>query len=321
MIEWKKAAVVALSAISVSLFMPVGVEAAPLNLVYNGNFEINGGVGELGYIVGSPPHQHYLTTLAGWTTPDYSHSFAPDSNSFNFVFSPSTVDSTDPHLQAQGAFTRVALWGPDNGSNNGLTHIDPTYGETSSPVGDGNGLSGTQFTNYFVGLNGDYISSSGLAAGYHVGPLQQTIGSGLIAGGALVVGDTYQLSFDWAASQQTPFAGATVQFLEVSLGGQTQNTTPVNLPSHGFSGWMNTKMTFTATSPSEVLSFLAHGDKPVPPFLLLDGVSLYDTTTGVNPGGSTPTPEPSSLVASLLAMGIFGAVWIGTRVKQRATRA
>jgi hypothetical protein len=60
----------------------------------------------------------------------------------------------------------------------------------------------------------------------------------------------------------------------------------MTVPSQGFSPWEQQTTTFVATSTSEVLSFL--GESNVnggqPPFILLDGVSLTDTTA----------PEPGS---------------------------
>jgi hypothetical protein len=56
--------------------------------------------------------------------------------------------------------------------------------------------------------------------------------------------------------------------------------------------------TFTATSSSEVLSFLAVGNVPVPPFLLLDGVTMNDSTP--------PVPEPGTL--PLLLSGLMGSL-------------
>jgi hypothetical protein len=279
---WKKTAVALLCAIILGASVPAGSQGAVLatNLVTNGSFEANGGIGELGLTVGTF-HQHDLTTLSGWSSPSYP-------GSYNFVFSPSTVDTADAHLQAMGAFTKVALWGPNDGSNNGLG---------ASPDGGD-----------FVGLIGNYHPATGIAAGDHVGPLQQTIGG-------LTIGSQYQLSFYWAAAQQKNFAGATVQSLQVNLGSDIQNTSSVGIASQGFSGWMLDTMTFTATDTSELLSFLAIGDKPYAPFTLLDGVSLVEVNS-TNPSGGQAAPEPSSLLVSFLAICVFGAAWVVRHVRQ-----
>jgi hypothetical protein len=62
----------------------------------------------------------------------------------------------------------------------------------------------------------------------------------------------------------------------------------------GFNGWKYETLSFQATSSSEALSFLAEGTpNGVPPFALLDGVSL------------NLAPEPGTW--TLFAFGILGA--------------
>jgi hypothetical protein len=67
-------------------------------------------------------------------------------------------------------------------------------------------------------------------------------------------------------------------------------------PSNGFTGWRYTTLIFTATSTSEVLSFLAVGTPSgEPPFSLLDGVSMV-------------VPEPGSLtlmLGSMIGLGVL----------------
>jgi len=121
---------------------------------------------------------------------------------------------------------------------------------------------------------------------YGTQPITQTINN-------LTVGHTYQLSFAWAGAQQTGFTGVTTDAFAVSLGSQTFNTSTINVPSEGFSGWMNQTFNYTATSTSEVLSFLASGAPAVPPFALLASVQLVDA------------PEPGTLmilVSPILAL-------------------
>lgn len=142
---------------------------------------------------------------------------------------------------------------------------------------------------------GNFIAAD---ADYETGAISQTIAG-------LTVGKTYDLSFNWAAAQQTGFYGPTKQEWKVTFGSQTQDTPVYDLPGEvkngptvkNFSGWMPDSMVFTATSNSEVLSFLASGSPQVPPFTLLANVSL------------TATPEPGTLplllTGLLVGAGLF----------------
>ena len=163
------------------------------------------------------------------------------------------------------------LWGPANGVLNGLP--------ASSPDG-GN----------FVGSDGDTFFAVALS---------QTISG-------LVVGHEYVLNFDWAAAQLRDFDcagcafnGPTTDTWKVSLGSQTFSTPVASIAEHGFSGWRAQSFTYTATSASEVLTFLAQGTPHFnPPFALLDGVSLNDAAV----------PEPAAWAMMLIGVGGLGGV-------------
>jgi hypothetical protein len=137
---------------------------------------------------------------------------------------------------------------------------------------------------HFVSLDGDPNAS---------GSLSQTVNN-------LVVGDHYQLSFDWAATQMTtgsqhPYTiGVAFNLGSGSLTGtQGMPQTGVLNEAYGASsGWMTVTYDFTATASSEVLSFLSFGT-PVggPPIALLDNIALDDI------------PEPSSL--AVIAGGLL----------------
>jgi len=171
--------------------------------------------------------------ITGWTTAGY-----------NFVFLPNTVDTTG----ASGQYNAVGspgltLWGPNNGSANGLPAVSPTGGN-------------------FIGADG----------AYEVSAITQTL-NGLTPNHAVAV------SFAWAGAQQSGFTGPTTDNWTVSLGNVTasnpaQTTKTVSLSTEGFSGWMTQTFTFMPTSTSEVLSFLATGTPAgQPPFALLANVS------------------------------------------------
>jgi len=236
-----KIAIATFTALALSV---LAFSAAAAEFVTNGSFETTThGAGQLGY----------NTNATGWSVP------APN-GSYTFLFTPGSADTTG----VTGQWGNLGLWGPGNGSNNGLTSTSP----------DG----------------GNYIASDG---DFQRGAVSQNITG-------LVVGDHYSLSFWWAGVQQSTFNGPTTEGWNVSLGSATQSTGVVSLASHGFSGWQQETFTYTATSSSEMLSFLAYGTPGgQPPFSLLDGVSLTGPTT------ATPLPAALFFVAPALA-GVFG---------------
>ena len=167
-----------------------------------------------------------------------------------------------------------------------------TSGVTASPDG-GN----------FVAFDGDPTPGA-----------RQTM-SQMISG--LTTGQSYTLTFDWAATQYEfvngpagDWSGATTNQFQVSLGGDVQDTSRVDVASRGFTGWMTDTMTFTAASASEVLSFVSEGGgTALPPVALLADVSL----TGDVPGA---VPEPATW--AMMGMGFAG---LGLMAYRRGRKA
>ena len=245
---WKNAAVTGIAALVLTLGAS-GAARADYGLVTNGGFETT----TLG-----PGQFDYNTHATGWTSAG---------NSYNFIFAAGTADTTG----SNGQYGNLQLWGPNNGSANGLT--------ASSPDG------------------GNFVAADGA---FQVGAITQTING-------LTAGDQYTVGFYWAGAQQLGFDGATTEQWQVSLGAQTQSTAVLNNVSHGFTGWQYQTFDFTADNSSDVLSFLAVGTPTgVPPFVLLDGVSLRSV------------PEPSALLLSGLGLAGIGIAHLRRRAKLKS---
>jgi hypothetical protein len=172
------------------------------------------------------------------------------------------VITSVPYLQSTNYYY-PGFWGVTPGYQNG-------NGFTASPNG-----------GWFIASDGfDYRS-----------PLEQTISD-------LEVGSTYTLSFNYAHAQEANVNGDTHQHWEVSFGSEGFSTPDVLLPSHGFRGWYTATNEFTATSTSQILSFLAFGTNGLPPYLLLDGVSLTKNSVPV-----PPAPGPLPMIGLAAAYG------------------
>ena len=202
--------------------------------------------------------------VTGWTNNSTNGTLG-----YNFLFTSGTAT-------ASGDAGSVALW---NSSNGGLNAIP------ASPLG------------------GNFLAMDGA---YQVASVSQ-----LLSG--LTVGMDTKVSFYYAGAQQTNHDGATTEAFKVSLTDNTGNNpktatdmTPVLTDaSHGFTGWQYITLDFVPTATSETLSFLAVGTPSgVPPFSLLDGVSVVQVT-----------PEPSTL--ALLGSGVLA---VGGLVRRRRSR-
>ena len=189
---------------------------------------------------------------------DWTSSNNPNTNyqGGNFLYTPPSTDMTGSFNPVIGY--GVALWGPPFGSNNGLPEHSPAGGN-------------------YIGMDGDQS---------YFGLLSQSISG-------LTVGQSYRLSFYFAGAQEYPYSGSVplTAELQVGFGSQTQDTPILSYAPEGFTGWQLQTMTFVADATSDTLSFLALSTpNGVPPFVLLDGVSL--------------TPEPSAIL--MLSIGLVG---------------
>lgn len=227
---------------------PAGATIDPVHqFVTNGGFEqLTNGYGQVGY----------NTNLVGWTSTPHS-----SGQNYSFVFNAANAQTGVP-----GVYGNLSLWGPANGSNNGLT---------GSPTG-GN----------FYAADGDFQQ----------GVISQQIND-------LIIGQTYSLSFNWAGAQQAGFDGPTTESWYYGLADQFQNQTAVlNNVNHGFTGWQTQTYNFVATQTSDTLYFLAQGTPSgQPPFSLLDSVSL----TGPY-GTVSAAPDPSTWMLMLGGFGLAG---------------
>ena len=212
----------------------VGACAMPAyaNLVTNGGFETNAGNGQIGDD----------TSATGWFVAPFN-----GTNSYVFLFNSCAVTgcsgssgTSADNGGATGEYGTVSMWGPGNGSANGLT-LSPDGGA-------------------FVGADGPFQD----------GPISQTLTG-------LKTNQEYSVTFNWAAAQQNGFDGPTSSGWQVTLSGDpSQSTGNASILSHGFSGWKTTTFDFLAQGPTETLSFLATGTggAALPPFALLDGVDV-----------------------------------------------
>ncbi len=258
----------ALSAVLVCLGCSAAAKADVIKInVVNGGFEDLAVAGKSNQLNYHVDGGTAVQQVTGWT--NGSSGSVPG---YNFVYTGSTA-SGSAYGKAYGTAGNVSLWGMQDGVSNG---IGP------SPLG-GN----------FLGMDGVYQEAA---------ISQQLTG--------LTVGMETKVYFYYAGAQQYGFDGRTTEGFKVSLSDGTttesHNTAILSNDSHGFTGWHYTYLDFTATSTTETLSFLALGTpNGVPPFSLLDGVSVVQVT-----------PEPSSL--ALLGTGILS---VGGFVRRRYAQA
>lgn len=203
--------------------------------------------------------------VTGWTSAN---------TGYNFLITSDPTYSQSIQTNSNG---KIALWGKNDAGSDSVAY--------------NNGLSQSAATH------GNFLAADGA---YGVSSISQYVTG-------LVVGQTYTLTFDYAGAQQSGFDGATTEGWYFGLGTDITNyntfqysyTGDLQNVSHGFTGWYTETATFTATSTSEYLAFMAKGTpNGEPPFSLLDNVSLKATSSAV--------PEPATWAMMLCGFGAIG---------------
>jgi hypothetical protein len=198
--------------------------------------------------------------------------------SYSFVLNASTVSTTG----SPGEYGQEMLWGPGNGANNGLQ----------------NSLGGT---------GGNFVGADGA---YHLGKLTQTITG-------LIVGQSYQLTFDFAGAQEYNYGNGPSTdswYFGFENQGINQQSAVLNNSYKGFTGWQTQTFNFVATQTSDTLYFLAQGSPAgQPPFSLLDNVSLVGAY-----GTVSAAPEAGTWAMMLFG---FGGIGMALRTRRRSLPA
>src|ERR1700678_4468606 len=99
-----------LAAISTLGFLALTTAAHAAQLVVNGSFSST---------TNGPGQLDYITEATGWTNDNYR-------TGYNFIFSSGSADTTG--VSSQYGPDDLELWGPGNGSNNGLPASSPDGG-------------------------------------------------------------------------------------------------------------------------------------------------------------------------------------------------
>jgi PEP-CTERM motif len=257
----------ALGSLALAPLLTAGAQAA--NLVQNGGFETNTLPSPL-----TPPNASGAEIDPNWhyanDLPGWSS--APG-DTYNILFFGNVANAST--IDADTRFT-----------SSEPQHLNSNF-NALSPNGGA-----------FMGLDGDAAAN---------GALEQTVSG-------LAIGQTYELTFEWAGTELSNRTGYNSIMLTGSLGGDPFMTSTYFNTASGsapgsFSGWMTESFKFTANSTSELLSFLAVGTPSgnVPPFALLDGVSL------------TAVPEPSTW--AMMFVGFAGLGYAAFRRRRPAPAA
>jgi hypothetical protein len=263
--------------------------ASPINLVTNGDFsQIHTPAGKLAVNPGTPTQLNYAP-------PRHSSSYG------EFVDDWTT---TGPRLPQH------VVWFPSataaSGTNASDFDADITGGRPLLP----DSVTAPPNSTTFIGMQSN-LKDSGV---------QQTIDG-------LTSGQTYTVSFDWAATQDRIDTGTLTSSFNVLLDNNLSYTTgaqtvrsdegsPICIlgvcsSTHSpatFNGWLSESFDFMADSASETLKFLSNGTpNGLPPFALLTNVSVTESVHAV--------PEPSAL--ALFGGGLIGLSLLSRRRARR----
>jgi len=213
----------------------------------------------------------------------------------------SQVAQAGPNLVGDGTFnsdslgqlgfnTTASPWTQNGDANHNYDFI---MSGTSTSVGVDGNVSLAKVSN----LDGNYLAIDPV---FSKATDNETAGNNFVSQtiNGLTQGSSYTLSFYWAAAQQLNFPGTTTEGWNYSIGssaGSVSNVGSGGLPTQTFSGWTQVNFTFTASSTSELLKFVAEGGPSSgnPPFDLLDSVSITQNSV----------PDSSS-TAGLLGLGV-----------------
>ncbi|MDP1027561.1 PEPxxWA-CTERM sorting domain-containing protein [Sphingomonas sp. KR1UV-12] len=211
----------------------------------------------------------------------------------NGGFESTTTTSSTGNFQIGNAGT-VAGWTSTGGYNLLFNAANATTGNAAGTYAYTNkekmwAANASSQGGNFLALDGDSTAR---------GAVQQVING-------LTIGQQYLLTFEWGAGQLQSRDGATTEQLLVGFGNDSFSTTILNNVSHGFTGWNTVSRTFTATSTSQVLSFLSIGTpNGLPPIATLDNVAM------------TAVPEPATWAMMLVGFAMVGAT---ARYRRRST--